>query len=72
MNTLTKILAYLKEHYLPIVLVLGGIIDQSTDLLVQLLSELNAPAYYGTILRIIVITFGAIKLYVTTKKQKVK
>lgn len=70
MNTLNKLLAYLKEHYLPIILVLGGIIDQSTDLLVQLLSEFNAPPYYGTILRIFVITFGAIKLYVTTNKSK--
>ncbi len=72
MNTTTKILAYLKKHYLPIILVIGGIIDQTTDLLVQLLSEVNAPAYYGTILRIIVITVGAIKLYLTSNNKSKK
>jgi hypothetical protein len=66
---------WIKENILPVVLIIGGIIDQTTDLLVQLLLEVNAPAWVGTLLRIIIISIGAFKLYYTnsdnvTKRQK--
>jgi hypothetical protein len=66
---------WIKENILPIVLIIGGIIDQTTDLLVQLLSEVNAPAWVGTLLRIIIISIGSFKLYYTnpnnvSRKQK--
>lgn len=56
-----KIKNFIKQNILPILYIIGGIIDLTTDLLVQLLSELHAPAWYSTILRIIIISFGVIK-----------
>lgn len=63
---------WIKDHILPIVLIIGGIIDQTTDLLVQLLSEVNAPAWVGTLLRIIIISIGAFKLYYTESSNVIK
>ncbi len=63
---------WIKNNILPIVLVIGGIIDQTTDLLVQLLSEVNAPAWVGTLLRIIIISIGAFKLYYTESSNAIK
>ncbi len=53
----------LKEHILPIVLIVLGILDQTTDLLVELIEQIGLPLYFGTILKILVITLGAIRLY---------
>ena len=53
----------IKEHILPIVLIVLGILDQTTHLLVELISQLGLPEYVGTILKITVITLGAIRLY---------
>jgi hypothetical protein len=53
----------IKEHILPIVLIVLGILDQTTHLLVELISQLGLPEYVGTILKILVITLGAIRLY---------
>jgi len=55
----------IKEHLLPIVLIVLGILDQTTDLLVDLISQLGLPDYFGTILKILVITLGGIKLYLS-------
>jgi len=54
---------YINNHILPILLVIGGVIDQSTDLLAQLLVDIKAPSWSPTILRIIIISSGAFKLY---------
>lgn len=54
-----------KQHLLPIILVLCGILDQTTDILPTLLSQLNAPVWAATVIKIIVITLGAIKLYLS-------
>lgn len=61
---------FIKKHFLPILLVIGGIIDQSTDLFVQLLNELNAPSWVATLFRIAVISFGAFRLYYATAPKK--
>ena len=53
----------IKEHILPIVLIVLGILDQTTDLLVELIEQFGLPLYFGTILKILVITLGAIRLY---------
>lgn len=53
----------IKEHILPIVLIVLGILDQTTDLLVELIEQIGLPLYFGTILKILVITLGAIRLY---------
>ena len=55
----------IKEHILPIVLIVLGILDQTTDLLVELINQLVLPEYVGTILKILVITLGAVKLYLS-------
>jgi hypothetical protein len=53
----------IKEHILPIILIVLGILDQTTDLLVELIEQVGFPLYFGTILKILVITLGAIRLY---------
>ena len=63
------IIKYIKDNILPILFVIGGIIDQSTDLLAQLLTDLNAPSWCPIILRVVIISFGAFKLYYTTPKK---
>jgi len=63
------IIKYIKDNILPILFVVGGIIDQSTDLLAQLLMDLNTPSWCPTSLRIVIISFGAFKLYYTTPKK---
>jgi hypothetical protein len=55
----------IKEHILPIILIILGILDQTTDLLVELISQLGLPEYVGTIFKILVITLGAVKLYLS-------
>jgi len=55
----------IKEHLLPIILIVLGILDQTTDLLMDLISQFGLPVYCGTILKIIVITLGGIKLYLS-------
>jgi hypothetical protein len=55
----------IKEHLLPIILIVLGILDQTTDLLVELISQLGLPDYFGTILKILVIVLGGIKLYLS-------
>lgn len=54
-----------KQHVLPIVLILCGILDQTTDVLPTLLTQMNAPAYFGTIFKLVVIVLGGIKLYLS-------
>lgn len=66
------IIKYIKERTLPILFVIGGIIDQSTDLLAQLLTDLNFPSWGTALLRIVIISFGAFKLYYTTPVRKNK
>lgn len=63
---------WIKDHILPIVLVIGSIVDQTTDLLVQLLSDIDAPAWAGTLLRIIIISIAAFKLYYTNPANVIK
>lgn len=53
----------IKEHILPIILIVLGILDQTTDLLVELIEQIGLPLYFGTILKILVITLGGIRLY---------
>jgi hypothetical protein len=55
----------IKEHLLPIILIVLGILDQTTHLLVDLISQVGLPDYFGTILKILVIVLGGIKLYLS-------
>ena len=54
---------WIKSRFLPIILVILGAIDQSTNLLIELLKEVNAPIWIGTLLRILVMTYGSFKLF---------
>lgn len=54
---------YAKANLLPILLALAGVLDQTTDLFVELFTELNAPSWVLKLFRILVICFGAFKLY---------
>lgn len=66
-----KIKNFIKQNILPILYIIGGIVDLSTDLLVQLLNELHAPIWSSTILRIMIISFGVIKTS-TKINEKIK
>jgi len=59
-----------RNHILPFILVVLGVLDQSTDLFSDLLIQLNAPLYVGTAFKILVIILGAVKLYFTTPPRK--
>ena len=59
----------IKQHALPLILIILGIIDQSTDLFLQLCNELNLKPICTTILRIIFISLAAIKLYITNANK---
>ena len=72
MQILKYLIDYFRFNWLPILFVIGGILDQTTNLLVQFLTEINAPIWAGTLLRILVISFGSIKLYLTKHKQTCK
>lgn len=64
-----KIKNFIKIYILPILYIVGGIIDLTTDLLVQLLNELHAPSWTSTVLRIIIISFGVIKTSARLKRK---
>lgn len=53
----------------PIVLVLFGILDQSTDLFSQLLVQLKTPLWVGTLFKILIIIVGAFKIYLIEPKK---
>lgn len=59
----------IKQHALPIIIIILGIIDQSTDLLLQLCTELNLKPFCTTILRIVFISLAGIKLYITNANK---
>ena len=65
-----NIIDYIKHAWFPILFIIGGILDQNTDLFVQFLAEINLPAWLGTTLRIVVISVGAFKIYYTIPKTK--
>jgi hypothetical protein len=59
-----------RNHILPFILVVLGILDQSTDLFTDLLRQLNAPLYVGTIFKILIIILGAVKIYLIKPIEK--
>jgi len=59
----------LNKKLFPIILVLLGILDQSTDLFSQLLVQLNTPEWVGTIFKIFIIIVGAFKIYLIQPKE---
>lgn len=59
----------INDHKIIIVLVLCGVIDQTTPLFTDLFNQLNAPEWVLTIFKIIVIALGAFKLYISDPKN---
>lgn len=66
---MNKIKYFIKQNILPFLYIIGGVIDLSTDLLVQLLNELGAPIWSSTVLRIIIISFGVIKTSIKLRSK---
>lgn len=60
---------FFKKHYLPILFVLGGVLDVSTDLFVQLFQDLGAPNWVLSLFRVFIAVFGAFKLYYSTSPK---
>ena len=60
----------MKNKIIAIILVIAGILDQSTDLFVMLFDELNLQNWVLTTFRILVISLGAFKLYLMNNKNK--
>ncbi len=59
-----------RNHIVPFILVVLGILDQSTDLFTDLLTQLNAPLYVGTAFKILIIILGAVKIYLIKPTEK--
>ena len=56
---------HLKEHWLPIFLILCGVLDQATDTIAELVTQLGLPLYVNSIVKIVIIVIGGIKLYIS-------
>lgn len=61
---------WFKNNILPVLFIFGGIIAETTDLIVQLLEDLDAPLWIGTLFKIMVMTFAAFRLYYSIPKYK--
>lgn len=61
---------WIGNNFLPIFFIFGGIIEETTDALVELLDALNAPLWIAPMIKIFVIIIGAFKLYNSLPKSK--
>jgi len=61
---------FIKNTWFPILFIIGGILDQNTDLFVQLLTDINCPNWVATAFRIMVISCGTLKIYLIIPKNK--
>jgi hypothetical protein len=61
---------WMNNNLMPVLFIIGGIIAETTDLIVELLYSLNAPLWIGSLFKIIVIMFGAFRLYYSIPKNK--
>lgn len=52
---------YIYKYLIPIIYVIGGILDATTDLFTQLLDDLGVQSWVKTLFRIIMISIGVIK-----------
>ncbi len=52
---------YIYKYIIPIIYVIGGILDVTTDLFTQLLDDLGVQSWVKTLFRIIMISIGVIK-----------
>jgi hypothetical protein len=57
---------------MPIIVILLGALDESTDLIVNLLNEVHAPLWVSTLIKILALRYVAFKLYYTDSKTKLK
>ncbi len=65
-----KIRKWTSSNVLPIIFIFGGIIAETTDLIVELLYSLNAPLWIGTVFKILMISFASFRLYYSIPKSK--
>lgn len=62
-------LSWFKINMLPVFVVIGAIIDQTTDILNDLFLQLNAPLWIPTLIRFLTICIGSFKLYYSTSPK---
>jgi len=56
---------YLKRYIFPILVLLGGIIDITTNLFKEGFDYLNAPLWVSTSLRVLIVICGVVRLHYT-------
>ena len=67
-----NILNWFKVNMFPVLVVIGAIIDQTTDILNELFIQLNAPLWIPTLVRLIAVCIGTFKLYYSTGPKGIK
>ena len=63
-----KYIKYIKQHYLYLVFIILGLIDQNSDLLIQFVQQCNISPKNVSILRFIIIAVGACVLHLKNPK----
>jgi hypothetical protein len=67
-----NILNWFKVNMFPVLVVIGTIIDQTTDILNELFTQLDAPLWIPTLIRLLAVCIGSFKLYYSTSPKYVK
>jgi hypothetical protein len=65
-------LNWFKANMFPVVVIIGTIIDQSTDILNELFVQMNAPLWVPTLIRLLAVCIGSFKLYYSTSPKDKK
>jgi hypothetical protein len=65
MNTIN----WIKQHFLPILFLVFGLIDQNSDLLITFATQCNINPKHVSLLRMILISIGGIILYLKNPKK---
>jgi hypothetical protein len=67
-----NILDWFKANMFPVFVIIGTIIDQTTDILNELFTQLDAPLWIPTLIRLIAVCIGSFKLYYSTSPKDIK
>ena len=62
-------LNWFKTNMFPVFVVIGTIIDQTTDILNELFVQLEAPLWIATLIRLLAVCIGSFKLYYSTSPK---
>lgn len=64
-----NILNWFKKNAFPVIVVIATIIDQTTDILNELFTQLNAPLWILSCIRLLAVCIGSFKLYYSTSPK---